>query len=110
MTYDLVYWWQLDVKSAEGGGFARQSAHEAVSRIAPRLLFLIASGAENSGFEVNAARSLYEIYTAEGGSGELWVIPDVYHGGGFAYDPDAYSARIVAFLDTALQPNSTVQK
>lgn len=109
-TYDLVYWWQLDVRSAAGGGFALQSAHEAVAKIAPRPLFLIASGAESSGFEVNITRSLYEVYTADGGSGEFWVIPDVYHGGGFAQNPDAYSAHLITFLDTALPLDRADQK
>jgi uncharacterized protein len=102
-TYDLVYWWQLDARSAPQGGFALQSAREAVAKIAPRPLFLIAAGAENSGFEVNTARALYGIYRTKGGAGELWVIPDVYHGGGFGQYPDVYSARLIAFLDSALR-------
>jgi uncharacterized protein len=102
-AYDVMYWWQLDVRSTETGGFALRSAHEAVEKLASRPLFLIAAGAEPSGFEANTVQSLYDRYAAAGGLGEMWIIDEVYHGGGFDHAPEIYSARVIAFFDRTLR-------
>lgn len=92
LPYDLVYWSRLESVSAENGGFAAMSNREAVQRIAPRPMLLIAAGGEPSAFETNFVQSLAQVAPD---STQLWVIPNVYHGGGFSHDPDTYLERII---------------
>lgn len=98
LSYDLVYWSQLEARSAADGGFAAMPMREAVARIAPRPLLLIAAGAEASGFEQSTAELLYEA-AAEPKS--LWIIDDVYHGGGFEAHPEVFTQTILDFVAAA---------
>ncbi len=95
LGYDVMYWTQLEARSAPAGGFAAIPMREAVSRLAGRPLLLIAAGAESSGFERSVAQNLYE---AVAEPKVLWVIEDVYHGGGFDADPVGFIERIAAFF------------
>jgi hypothetical protein len=36
------------------------------------------------------------------GSAELWVVPRAGHAGAWAAEPEAYTARVIAFFDAAL--------
>lgn len=78
LSYDIMYWSQLEVRSADAGGFAAMPMRNAVARIAPRPLLLIAAGAESSGFERSTAQGYYEAALEPK---TLWIIDDVYHGG-----------------------------
>lgn len=97
LPYDVVYWSRLESVSAEDGGFAAMPNREAVRRIAPRPLLLIAAGAEPSAAETNVAR----YFEREApGSTQVWIIPNVYHGGGFNSDPETYVSRVLTFFAT----------
>lgn len=97
--YDLVYWTQLEARSAAHGGFAAMPMTEAIARMAPRPLLLIAAGAEPSQFEVNVNQALYT--SADPTHTALWIIEDVGHGGGWSAHREAYLQRLTDFFATA---------
>lgn len=97
--YDLVYWTQLEARSAAHGGFAAMPMTEAIARMAPRPLLLIAAGAEPSQFEVNVNQALYT--SADPTHTALWIIEDVGHGGGWSAHREAYLQRLTDFFALA---------
>lgn len=101
--YDLVDWlgWPfyplfLKLTEWQSGTSAPISLNEAVSKIAPRSLFLIASGED--GYEQWRAQQYYE---RAGEPKDYWVV-DAPHCGGPSVQPLEYERRIVNFFDRAL--------
>ena len=76
---------------------------EVVPRIAPRRLFLVATG---QGIEATLTQQLAE--TAE--TATFWHIPEAKHAQGWHERPDEYNHRLVAFFDETLvrQDNSRI--
>jgi len=81
------------------GEFAPRSTLEAVAKIAPRPVFLIAAG--GSSFERETAEVRY---AAAGEPKSLWIVPGVGHTGGWDAYPEEYTRRLVAFFDRSLTP------
>ncbi len=70
---------------------------QAISRIAPRPVLLVAAGQNRS--ELDLQR---RFYAAAGEPRGLWVIPEAQHMQGWQLRPQEYEQRIAAFFDQAL--------
>ncbi len=69
-----------------------------IPQIAPRHLMLVAGGRDQ--YETDFNRG-YEPYLGE--NGQLWVIENAPHVGGLGTVPEEYTARMLAFFDSALR-------
>jgi pimeloyl-ACP methyl ester carboxylesterase len=79
------------------GVAAPTPAIEALPRIAPRPILLIAGAGQRT-----EQQRLQRFYAAAAGAATLWEIPEAGHLGGWAARPAEYEARVVAFFDRAL--------
>jgi len=77
---------------------ARPSPLEAVEQIAPRPL-LILHGSKDRAIPVEHSERLH---AAAGDSSELWILDGAEHAALFNYDPAAYQARVMGFLEEHL--------
>lgn len=73
---------------------------DAITRIAPRPVFIIHGAADT----VVPPDSGPRLYAAAGEPKSLWVIAGARHVGGFKLDPVLYETRVMAFLADALSP------
>lgn len=74
------------------------SLHRAVARIAPRPVLLIAGQPELRGDRY--------LRDASPATVELWELPDTPHVSGLSRHPAEWEARVIGFLDRALQPRA----
>ncbi len=82
-----------------GVSFARAPEPvELVAQISPRPLFLIFGELEES----LPPASGQLLYRAAGEPKELWIMPEVGHGGYLQAEPEEFERRVVAFFDSAL--------
>lgn len=79
------------------GASAPLSLSEAVTRLSPRPLLLIAAGRE--GYEQWQAQRFYKL---AGAPKDYWVVPEASHCGGPSVQPEEYEKRIITFFDQAL--------
>lgn len=94
VPYDLTFYPALQAKV---GNFAKWPMTEAVKKIAPRPLYLMA--ARDFPFE----RRMTEGYFASAGNPkQIWLAPVEVHGTGWLLDTDEYMQRLAAFFDKAL--------
>jgi hypothetical protein len=77
------------------------SIPDAIRAAAPRPALIIASGAVTS--EPIAARWLQ---AASPATVHLWVVPHAGHAQGLATTPQAWTAHVISFLNTALHPTT----
>ena len=87
----------------ETGEWDMLSMREAVQRVSPRPLLLIAvsGGLYPQNFEQYINQRFYE---AARDPKTLWLIDGVAHTGGYAADPAEFERRVVSFFDSALLP------
>jgi alpha-beta hydrolase superfamily lysophospholipase len=89
--------WLLGVMSGED--LAAVSPVEAIGRIAPRPVLLIAGTADET---VTIADSDALFAAASPGSVERWIVPGGGHAIAYEADPDGYAGRVVGFFEAAL--------
>jgi len=99
LTYDITFYISLPIRV---GRFAPSATIDAVPKIAPRPLLLIASADWQYEREYNEA-----FYAAAGEPKSLWLIPGILHGGGWSKYPDEYERRLTEFFDQALVKGRT---
>jgi hypothetical protein len=75
------------------------SIRDAISAASPRPVLIIAAGTVPD--EAVAGRWFRE---ASPQSVRLWVVPGAVHTGGLAAQPDQWKAKVLRFLDAALEP------
>lgn len=73
---------------------------EVIGNIAPKPIFLIATGPEQGG-EYRIVTAYYE---AANDPKTLWTIPEANHGGGLSVRPDEYREKVLQFLNEAFLP------
>jgi len=93
---DHLTFWFADLLTEAG---PPRSLQAAVVAMAPRPLLLIAAG-EVPDEEAVAGR----LRAAAPERVEVWVVPGAGHTGGLATAPEEWRARVLAFLDAALDP------
>lgn len=93
----LPFYWVVYQVWEWQGASAPTSMIEAVAKIAPRPVMLVAGGQNQ--FELGLQRRLF---AAAGEPKMLWEIPEVGHGGGWTARPQEYEDRVVTFFDQAL--------
>jgi hypothetical protein len=92
-----VYPLFIEMMKWRSGTSATMSLKEAVTRIAPRALFLIAAGED--GYEQLRAQ---QYYTRAGEPKDYWIVEDAGHCAGPVVQRQEYENRIIHFLDSAL--------
>jgi pimeloyl-ACP methyl ester carboxylesterase len=96
----LPYWmyafvaWASQARSERRLGCRFPSIEQAAARLSPRPWLLI-HGEEDSYIEPNIARALFDRARAPK---DLWIVPGAKHNRCREADPDAYAAKLVAFL------------
>ncbi len=91
------YWISYRFTALFSGLKPAPAARELVSRIAPRPILFIAGEASMWEPELAAKYAL-----SAGASAEVWVIPAAEHIAGIHTAPEAYAARVTAFIEAAL--------
>jgi fermentation-respiration switch protein FrsA (DUF1100 family) len=97
---DLPFQWVTFSIWEQKGVTASLSTIEAIERIAPRPILLIAG--TRSEFEQAMQRKLY---AAAGEPKLLWEVPDAGHAENWSAEPDEYEKRIILMFNQALLPS-----
>lgn len=71
---------------------------DVIGQLSPRALLLIHGGSD----ELTPVENAYRLYAAAGEPKQLYILPEVGHGGFFQVEPIEYPRRILAFLDQYL--------
>lgn len=86
------------VSSSTGVAIPETAIIDEIDQIAPRPIFIIATGAQD-GLEQRTSQRYYD---RAGEPKTLWLIPETEHGGGLSARPQEYQDRMIAFFDQAL--------
>jgi pimeloyl-ACP methyl ester carboxylesterase len=92
-------WVQYTAAGLISGAPRPMSIPDAIRAAAPRPVLIIAGGAVAD--EPVAARWFR---AASPGTADVWIVPHAGHTQGLAAGPRAWEARVISFLDSALEP------
>jgi pimeloyl-ACP methyl ester carboxylesterase len=99
VPFDLMFFFYL---RRLGGVAEPVSIRGAVSKLAPRPIFLVGGDTPGSTRE---QRSITQFFAAASDPKEMWIIPNTQHIAGLQTRPDEYEARVTGFFDHYLAPS-----